>query len=327
MKNSLISYKSLFICCFFASLTSHAIDSSAIEKQADTAINQLYHRVQTIPNTSITDRIEWFSAQFKDAPYLLGSLGEGPTAQFDQYPRYRIDAFDCDTYVNTVLSLAQADSLRSFQHCINLNRYKKGRVSYINRNHFTSVDWNINNQQRSVLKDITLDIKDQQQQPVAKYAVAKIDKSNWYAFKTLSTIRLQKPNKTDEEERLAKLKDQGKGLGTTISKIPYLPLTSLFENNQPNLHLFSQIPNGAVIEIIRPNWDLRKEIGTALNVSHLGFAIWNKNTLYFREASSQFGKVVDVPLIDYLQDTQKSPTIKGINVQIVMPEQIIGQCR
>nr|WP_277619301.1 N-acetylmuramoyl-L-alanine amidase-like domain-containing protein [Legionella norrlandica] len=79
------------------------------------------------------------------------------------------------------------------------------------------------------------------------------------------------------------------------------------------------MPNGAIIEIVRPNWDLRKEIGTALNISHLGFAIWINDKLYFRQASSQYGKVIDVPLIDYLDKARSSPTIKGINIQVVLP--------
>jgi hypothetical protein len=109
-------------------------------------------------------------------------------------------------------------------------------------------------------------------------------------------------------------------LETTASKVPYIPFTALFPENKPNLYLFSQIPNGAVIEIVRPNWDLRKQIGTFLDISHLGFAVWHKGVLYFRQASSQYGKVVDVPLIDYLKEALISLTIKGINVQIVVPQ-------
>ena len=65
---------------------------------------------------------------------------------------------------------------------------------------------------------------------------------------------------------------------------------------------------------------MRERIGTSLNISHLGFAIWSNKKLYFRQASSQYGKIVDVPLIDYLQEqTRTSPTIKGINIQVLVP--------
>lgn len=322
MKYTFYPLKSLFFATsLFVSYITYAFDSTSIEEQANTSINELYHTLNAMPNTSMSQRIVWISEQFKGKIYVLGSLGEGPNARYDQFPRYRTDGFDCDTYVTTVLSLACANSLQKFQQCLKLIRYKNGNVTYLNRNHFTSIDFNKNNQQRRLLKDITLDIKDKQNKTVAVYAIAQIDKSGWYAHKSIETIRLQKGNdRTEQEKRLIELKNKGSSFKITPSKIAYIPFTALFQGqNKPNMYLFSQIPQGAIIEIIRPNWNLHKLIGTNLNVSHLGFAIWNRGTLYFRQASSQYGKVLDVPLIKYLQEAQKNPTIKGINVQIVEP--------
>ena len=274
------------------------------------------------------ERIGWISSQFLGARYLLGSLGEGSNALYDQFPRYRIDAFDCDTYVNTVLSLALASSFTSFQQCVKNIRYKNGIVSYIDRNHFTGLDWNQNNQQRGLIKDITMSFKDQNHQSVAKIAEAVINKPNWYAYKTINTIRLEHTNQKTAEQRLRELKNKASKLEITSERVPYLPLTALFpEKNKPNMHLFVQIPHGAIIEIVRPNWDLNQKIGTSLNISHLGFAIRDKGQLYFREASLEYGKVVDVPLIEYLEKALNSPTIKGINVQVVLPQKPLTDCK
>lgn len=303
---------------------SYCKTTAAIEKESAQTIQRLYQSNKHLEQASMAERIDWFSDHFKGTQYVLGSLGEGPQGRYDQYPRYRTDAFDCDTYVNTVISLALANSLSGFQRCMNLNRYKDGKVTYIQRNHFTSLDWNKNNQQRGILKDITVDIKDQQQQKVAVMAQALINKSSWYAHKSVNNVRLESNKK--QQVRLQELKTKGANLETTQANIPYLPLSALFKNNQPNTYLFSQIPQAAIIEIVRPNWDLRQQIGTALNVSHLGFAIWNKGILYFREASSEYDKVVDVPLIDYLDKARKSPTIKGINVQVLVPERPLREC-
>ncbi|MBA2650542.1 MAG: DUF1460 domain-containing protein [Legionella sp.] len=320
-----LKFKTLIFALMMHSV-SYAIDSKASEQQADQSIQELYHRLHMIQNTSIVDRIIWFSDQFKGANYELGSLGEGPNAHYDQFPRYRVDAFDCETYVTTVLSLASADSLPNFKNCLKLIRYKEGKVSYINRHHFTSVDWNQNNQQQKILKDITLEIKDKQHKPIAIFSNTLIDKSKWYTFKPLEHIRLLENNEIIQKKRLEDLKNKGSVLGSIHSKLPYLPFSSLFEQGKPRLELFSQIPNGAIIEIIRPNWDLRQKIGTSLDVSHLGFAIWNKGTLYFRQASSVEGKVIDIPMIKYLRQASKSPTIKGINVQIVLSKNSLGTC-
>jgi len=326
MKYTLTPLKYLFtIGWLVANSYSHAFDANALEKQADSSITALYHTLNSMPNISMANRIAWLSKQFIGKKYILGALGEGPQARYDQFPRYRVDGFDCDTYVNTVLALALANSPAVFQQCLRLNRYKNGHISYIDRNHFTSIDWNINNQQRGVLKDITLEIKNKRNETVAKWAVALINKPGWYAHKTKTTIRLQKFDRQREEQLLAELKNKGRTLKATTSKIPYIPLTALFaKNGEPNMYLFSQIPDGAIIEIVRPNWDLQKLIGTSLNISHLGFAIWVNHQLFFREASSQLYKVVDVFLIDYLKDAQHSQTIKGINIQVVLPARPVG---
>jgi hypothetical protein len=328
MKYTLTPLKYLFLACFFFSFPSQALNSSAAEKKANSAIKALYHRLNSMPNTSMQERIDWISGQFLGVHYVLGSLGEGPKAQYDQFPQYRIDAFDCDTYVNTVLSIALANSVTSFQQRIKNVRYKNGIVSYLQRNHFTGLDWNQNNQQSGILKDITMSIKNRQNHSVAQLANAVIDKPSWYAHKTLATIRLERPEKTIEEERLAELKLKGTQLNVEPETVPYLPFTVLFpKENQPDMYLFAQIPNGAIIEIVRPNWDLRQYIGTALNISHLGFAILKKDQLYFRQASSEYGKVVDVPLTQYLAKAKNSPTIKGINVQIVLPSKPLSDCK
>jgi hypothetical protein len=311
----------VFCVSFFSNLNSYC-HSQFIEQQADVSINELYHSIKSLPNnSSISKRLDWFSGHFKNSAYVLGSLGEGPKGRYDQFPLYRTDAFDCDTYVNTVVALALSNSLKNFRQCVNHLRYNHGKVSYISRNHFTSVDWNKMHQKKGLFKDITLNVHDHNNKSVAKYASTLIDKPNWYEYKTISTIRIDGQDKALQKQRLAELKGKSKVLEVRTSKLPYIPLSTLFpQPNKPNLYLFSQIPNGAIIEIVRPNWDLRDKIGTNLDISHLGFAFWHKKTLYFRQASSQYGKVVDVPLITYLQEALTSPTIKGINVQIVLPQ-------
>ena len=107
-----------------------------------------------------------------------------------------------------------------------------------------------------------------------------------------------------------------------MSTIRYVPLTALFDSTgKPNNYVFQQIPDGAIVEIIRPNWDLTAAIGTHLNVSHLGSAFRHEGVLMFRNASTIKGLVVDQPLIEYLHDARQSPTIKGINVQVVIEKQ------
>ncbi len=300
------------------------------ESPADKAIVQLYHSLNNMPTSDMSSRITDISKRFLGRPYLLGALGEGAKGQYDQSPLYRLDAFDCETYVDTVLALALASDAQAFNQCIHQVRYRDGHVTFTERNHFTCLDWNKNNQRQGFLKDITTTLLNEQKQPVAKIATALINKPAWYQHFDLSHIRVKNINATEQAKRLAALKAEGSKLKIVLSSIPYIPLTALFDGSgKANGYLFKQIPNAAIIEIVRPNWDLHKQIGTNLNVSHLGFAIWDKGILMFREASTIEGHiVVDTPLVDYLHDMQKSPTVKGINIQVVVPQQPLSQdCR
>ncbi|CEK11787.1 N-acetylmuramoyl-L-alanine amidase-like domain-containing protein [Legionella hackeliae] len=308
---------------FISILSFKAIaDVHPKQEEANKTISELYHNLNNIPKSDMAARLEAISAQFLGKEYLLGALGEGKKARFDQAPRYRTDAFDCDTYVTTVLAIALASDTNNFKQCMCRIRYENGHVTYTNRNHFTSLDWNKNNQLQGFVKDITTNFKDANNKPVALIATALIDKPSWYQHLSIKNIRLYPQN--DEKEqllRLTDLKNRGNILPKTNSQLPYIPLTALFDaKGAANQFLFSQIPNASIIEIVRPNWNLKEAIGTNLNVSHLGFAFWKNGVLYFREASSVYGQVVDVPMIDYLKEALNSPTIKGINVQIVVPQ-------
>lgn len=301
----------LLICC---TLTTPVYPA----KHIDQTIHKLYHSLNIKPNQNLSARITAISAEFLGKPYELGALGEGLGGKYDQFPLYRTDAFDCETFVDTVLALALANNGSSFERYIRQIRYKNGLVSFVTRNHFTCLDWNINNQQQGFVTDITQDIKDKNDHPVALMAQALIDKPSWYQHFSLKNIRIKDASPTTQAARLALLKEEGSHLPSVISTIPYIPFSALFnESGEPNMQIFNQIPNAAIIEIIRPNWDLQQQIGTHLNVSHLGFAIWKNDKLLFRQASSTQHRVVDSPLIDYLRNAQKSPTIKGINIQIV----------
>lgn len=306
-------------CYILLALPSATLQGKTYKIDTEKVIYQLYHNLNANPTSDVTSRVEWISSQFLGKPYLLGALGEGEDGRYDQFPLYRMDAFDCETFVDTVLALALSNDSKQFKDCINQIRYQNGQVSFINRNHFTCLDWNQHNQQKGFIKDITTTILNQRKQSVAKYAHALINKPAWYAHMPMTIIRLNTPSPVEQATRLNALKREGNQLQLATSIVPYIPFSVLFDKNgKPNKYLFNQIPNAAIIEIVRPNWDLTKEIGTHLNVSHLGFVIRKQDILFFRQASSTYNSVVDIPFIDYLAAARKSPTIKGINIQTVV---------
>jgi hypothetical protein len=268
---------------------------------------------------SIERRIVKFSESFLGQPYLLGALGEGPNGKYDRGPLYRTDSFDCVTYVSTVLALAESHSLAQFKHNIRLINYQDGKVSHITRNHFTSTDFNFYNTYNGFLRDITYKLINPQGKPAAEIADTIINKPAWFRSFKANHLRLfENSSKTATEQLLNDLHEEANKVHNEKSVMLYIPLNELFDGGgRPIMQLFDQIPNGSVIEIVRPNWDLVTLIGTRLNVSHLGFAIRTKKGLVYREASTEIKQVVDVPLTDYLKNYLRSTTVKGINVQVV----------
>lgn len=288
------------------------------QQKATLFVQSIYHNQADMKALSMPMRLEKMSSLFLGKPYLLGALGEGASGRYDQYPLYRVDAFDCLTFVETTLALSQANNLDSFKQMMNKIRYQDGHVSFLMRNHFTDLDWNKHNQHNGLLKDVTMSIHNQHQKTVAKTASAVINKPSWYHHFSSSHIRLAQPFSDEQTKRLNELKKRGQSLSVQKVNISYIPLTAIFDaSGKANNAIIQQIPNGAIVEIVRPNWDLREAIGTALNVSHLGFAFWHDDVLMFRNASMLKGQVVDQPLVDYLRDALQSPTIKGINIQVV----------
>lgn len=268
----------------------------------------------------IAERITFFSAQFLNKPYLWGALGEGRHGCFDQNPLYRTDAFDCVTFVSTVLALSLSNNLSEFKRNILKINYYDAQPKYHKRFHFMSVDWNPQNQNIGLVKDITTQICDNANKKIYETAKAKIDRPNWIKQRTVADIKLLHPISAQQAENvLAKIRQLAATLKCEHSALPYLPLTKLFNDKEPQHDIFQQIPHGAVIEIVRPNWNLRNKIGTNMNVSHMGFALRLNNELIFRQASLEKKRVIDVPLATYLRDIcLPKPTIKGINVQSVL---------
>lgn len=297
------------ICTFFSLNSAYTFESDAL------LIKKMY---QSLPkDLKINQKIVWFSQQFINAPYTLGPLGEGDKGKYDESPLYRMDSFDCQTYVETVMALALAKNLTQFEKQINEIRYKGHTPNYLTRNHFMSLNWLPNNSKKGYIKDITNTLVAQNNKTVFNVAKATINKNVWLSKKTTHDIKIK--NNALKKKRLKQLKNSAKDYPPQQAKINYVSLTTLFDKNKSaNPNLFKQIPNGSIINIVRPNWQLEKLIGTNLNVSHLGFAIKKQNQLYFREASSIEKKVIDVPLIDYLKKYLDSPTVKGINILIVL---------
>lgn len=84
------------------------------------------------------DRAVWASALLAGAPYRLSPLGEGSGPDPD--PRFRLDAFDCVTFVETALALGSAGSVAEAARLLDDVRYH-GPPDFAHRSHYVEAQW------------------------------------------------------------------------------------------------------------------------------------------------------------------------------------------
>lgn len=282
--------------------------------QFDLEVTQLLVQLQSLP---ALQRMEQASAAFLGRPYLLGACGEGELSEFDQSPLYRTDGFDCVTYVNMVLALCMARDLAHFKQISLALNYYKSNPSFLTRFHFMSVDWNVQNAMQGFVEDITYTIKNASGEALSKDAKTTIDKPNWLLFRSLEDIKLLEAiDDKEANQRLDEMHQQAAFYHTIETTTPYIALQDLCSDGRLDKGVVAQIPLGSVLEIVRPNWDLTQQIGTCINVSHVGFVIEKQQQLFYRQASSIGARVEDAPLGDYVAHCMKSPTIAGVNLQL-----------
>lgn len=289
--------KNVFLLSVLLVLPSYSLGQYRTELSSPPILEELLEQSQSlqISDLPIKSRIEWYSKVFlnKATPYVVDPLGEGAESLIDRDPLYRFDGFDCTTFVETILSLSRADSVSSFENEMNQIRYQDGVVTYEKRNHFTGVDWVPNGVRHKIFKDITAKVG----RDKTLLSQTWIDKKNW-------ALKVNKMPSAFAQETLR------------LSEIPYIPKASLIEEHSD---ILNRIPSGTIINIVRPQWDLRKAAGTYLDVSHQGFAIREKGILFFRHAS-QGKTVVQEPLHLYMQRMMSVQSIGGI--QILLPLQV-----
>ena len=149
--------------------------------------------------------------QYVGTPYILDPLGEEKLPDTD--PLIRFDAFDCTTFVETVLADGDVEKLTKI-------RYKDGKVNFMNRNHFIETEWIPNN------SDIVENISAQYGKTALR--TVTINRAEW--MKRMHNVIDSTPNKTVE-----------------LEYIPYENLSQI-KTNKPLIVLFAFNGNPKIIQ-------------------------------------------------------------------------------
>src|SRR2546429_2920719 len=128
-----------------AAWTAAAPVRSLSESELDTRIAEAH-------KLPFSARIDALSRLFVGVPYTDLPLGDGDSGP-EPGPLFRTDGVDCQTYVETVLALANARSLDHAKAILDDIRYADGKPSFQSRNHFTEAQWLPANARKGYLAD------------------------------------------------------------------------------------------------------------------------------------------------------------------------------
>ncbi len=255
--------------------------AAPIAQLSDAQLDQKLAGVQKM--LVVGDRIDAVSSLFVGTPYVefpLGEGGDGPEPQ----ARWRLDGVDCQTFVETVLSLANAKSTAHAKALLDDIRYSKPPLSFAHRNHFTEAQWLPANIEKGYLRDEVPSIDGRA--PAADLHLAR---AKWSKLPGLA--------------RLASA-DIPEG------KFPIRYLTPAQLKKRA-----SSIEIGSVILVVRED-DPKRIVRT----SHMGFVLRGPRGLFVRHATSGAEhKVIDEPLDDYLTRMDSFKKWRVIGFGLAMP--------
>ncbi|MDW8167849.1 MAG: DUF1460 domain-containing protein [Acidobacteriota bacterium] len=123
------------------------MESRAAQQQE---IAALLHELRG--GASLGERMRRAAQLLRGRPYLENPLGGGPDQR--EVLTLSLAGFDCVTYVETVLALALARSVRDVRRWLRRIRYKEGRIAWRTRHHYM-VEWIRENVRQGILTNLT----------------------------------------------------------------------------------------------------------------------------------------------------------------------------
>jgi hypothetical protein len=164
-----------------------------------------YIRYMQVAEPDFGARIAAIGRKNIGQPYMLNLLGEFPYELHDALPMFSLEQSDCVVFSEHTYAMALSSSWEEFFWMLQRIRYKDGVIGVATRNHYTEVDWNVNN--AWLVHDISADLGGS---ATASYMMT-VDRANFLKKRhhTESTFPLQ----TSEQfyvpkERVAMIAEQ-----------------------------------------------------------------------------------------------------------------------
>lgn len=201
--------------------------------------------------------------------YRLGPLGEGRGPDPD--PRFRLDAFDCVTFVETAMALGAGRSDDEVRRALDDIRYGEA-IDIADRDHEVLSQWIPRNVGKGWVRPISRELAGD----AAIEAATVYDRERW--------ARLARRGR-----RLAGVPDQRLPVGRFATEV--VPPSALAA-------IEPRLPDGAVVWVVR-----EERLDQVTRVTHGGLVVVKKGRRWVRHASSTPGvmRVVEEPLALFVE--------------------------
>lgn len=234
-------------------------------------------------SASFAERVEAASSPFLGAPYRRSPLGEGKG--IDPDARYREDAFDCLTLVETAIALAHRRERSQAERILDDIRYAdREEPSYQSRLHLMEAQWIPDLIRKGYLEEVT---------PL-------------YGGEDVVWIEIELDAQKWERRRLLPALPWAPEL-EGVHRIPVLPLEAA-------IRIANTLPAGLVIDVVR---EARGDDLT--RISHTGLLLERDGSRFVRHAALRDRKVIDEPLEAFLvrHSRMRQRRVTGIHLSAI----------
>ncbi len=242
------------------------------------------------------DRINHFSHIFLNKSYQLGPLGEGSKGLFDRDPIFRFDAFDCTTYIETILALSLSSDSNEFLETIKAIRYSGNSITYTQRNHFPTLDWMQNGMKKKLIRDTTLNTAGNS----TKTMNISSDKGKWLLSMSKKEIKCKGSGCGDSKD----LVQLSKKYKSRQAKLLWIPFNHIFSKSKHGYYFnklfIDKVPKISFFNLISVPQNNLPLIGTKIAVRHQGILLKRNGELHIRHAYIGSKKVEEIPALDFL---------------------------
>lgn len=232
------------------------------------------------PPSPIEVRIRDVTEPFLGMPYRRSPLGEGSGEDPD--PRFRTDAFDCLTLVETALALAYREKESEVIAILDDLRYREGEPpSFRSRLHLMEAQWLPSQIRKGYLEDVTAFWAGE----ALDAAAVELDPPRWTRREVLPSL----PWHDSLEGRF---------------EVPLLPLDRAAE-------IADALPEGLVLNVVR-----EASPHAITRISHTGILVSKGGRNYVRHAALKERRVIDEPLDAFLtrHRRMKARPVAGIQL-------------